>query len=371
MSSGSSVIVIGGGVIGCSIAFHLAKAGVGVTLLERGQLGAEASGAASGVLSFSPGNHPYSVIGRQSLAMFHELAPELKESGGVDIELEQCGELDLALNEDEAIELRTLSRRLNQLGSNTRWLGHAEVRELEPGLNESIQGGMYTPEVCRVNNQRLSEAFARAAVRHGADVRSGTEVVGVVRDGERVTGVRTYQGELRAGHVVLASGAWSTVLGDMAGVNLPVRPVRGVNLNLQPVGPGFSSVIHASWGILVPRNDGSVIAGGTLEEAGFDSRPTAAMIQAILALAGTVFPSLRDASLNWSLAGLRPGSPDDMPIMGPVPGMDGLIVASGHYRNGILLAPVTGKLIADYITGGNADLLKPFSVERFRGVRQN
>lgn len=365
MTTSPDVIVVGGGVIGCSIAYHLAKAGVRTLVLERGRLGAQASSAASGVLSVAPGPHPYARLGRESLALFHKLAGELEETGGVDMELAECGELTLALSEGAARELRAWVARHNELGGDARWLDQEAVHQLEPGLAPSVLGGMYVPEVCRVNNQRLSEAFARAAMRLGAAFRQGTEVLGLPRQGRRVVGVRLHDRELNAGHVVLAAGPWTRTLAGLAGVDVPVRPVRGQNLNLQPVSGGIKTVISAGLGLFVPRNDGSIIAGVTIEEVGYDARVTAEGVRSILEAATAVLPSLRDATLNWAIAGLRPGSPDDMPILGPVPGADGLAVASGHYRNGILLSAITGHLIASYITGGDVSLMRPFGLERF------
>ncbi len=366
MTTSPDVIVVGGGVIGCSTAYHLARAGVRTLVLERGRLGAQASSAASGVLSVAPGPHPYARLGRESLALFHKLAGELQEAGGVDMELAECGELTVAASEGAATELRAWVERHNELGGSARWLDRQAVHELEPELAPGVLGGMLVPEVCRVNNQRLSEAFARAAMRLGAVFRQGVEVLGLPRQGQRVMGVRLYDQDLHAGHVVLAAGSWTRPLAALAGVDIPVRPVRGQNLNLQPVSGGIKTVINAGMGLFVPRNDGSIIAGVTIEEAGYDARVTAEGVRSILETAIAVLPSLRGATLNWAIAGLRPGSPDDMPILGPVPGVDGLAVASGHYRNGILLSAITGHLIASHITGGDVSLMRPFGLDRFR-----
>ena len=369
MSSSPDVVVVGGGVVGCSIAFHLARAGLRTTVVERGRLGAQASAAASGVLSPSPGSHPYATLGRESHEMFHKLAPELMDAGGVDIELARCGELQLALSEGEAGQLRGMVESFNELGSTARWLDQRAVQELEPELNRAVLGAMHLLDVSRVNNQRLTEAFARAAISLGTEVRQGSEVVGLMRQGRRITGVRLYDHDLSVDHVVIAAGAWSGVAAGWLGLpqerSIPVHPVRGQNVNLQPTAGCISSVVHGSWGILVPRNDGSVIAGATVEEVGFDARVTAGGVQSILGVAAALMPSLQDATFNWSIAGLRPGSPDEMPLLGPVPGWDGLSLASGHYRNGILLSPVTGQLIADQLTGDASDLLSAFSPDRF------
>ena len=367
---GTDAIVIGGGVIGCSIGYHLAKAGVTATILERGELGMAASNAASGILSSLFGNptDPYTRLVNSSLAMFHELAPELAEASGVDIEFVQSGELELALSEDEAQMLHAAVEDGGWRSPEAQWLDAQAVREMEPELSDSIAGGIFMPEVCRINNQRLSAAYARGAERLGATVREHAEVVGMVRSGLRISGVRLHDEELLADHVVIAAGPWSSIIAETLGSHVPARPVRGVNLNLQPLGRSIGTVIHGGWGLLVPRNDGSVIVGATVEEAGYDNRVTAGAVQDIMNMAELIVPSLRDARLNWALAGLRPGSPDDAPMLGPVRGWQGLHVATGHFRSGILLSAITGKLIADHITGEKPDLIEHFSPTRFRGA---
>ena len=368
-SASTSAIVVGGGVIGCSVGYHLAKAGVSTTILERGEIGMEASNAASGILSSLFGNptDPYTLLVNTSLSMFHELAPELAEASGVDIELVQCGELELALSEDEAQVLHAAVVEGGWRSSEAQWLDAQAVREMEPMLSDRIAGGIFMPEVCRVNNQRLSAAYARSAERLGATVREHAEVVGMVRSGLRISGVRLYNEEISADHVIIAAGPWSRTIAEVLGSDVPVRPVRGVNLNLQPAGRSIGTVIHGGWGLLVPRNDGSVIAGATVEEADYESRVTAGAVQDIMNMAEMLVPSLRDARFNWALAGLRPGSPDDAPILGAVPGWQGLHVATGHYRSGILLSAITGKLMADHITGARPELIEHFSPRRFAG----
>ena len=369
-NSSADAIVIGGGVIGCSIGYHLAKAGISATILERGEVGMAASNAASGILSSLFGNptDPYTRLVNTSLKMFHELAPELADASGVDIELVQCGELELALSEEEAQMLHSAVVEGGWRSSEAQWLDAEAVREMEPMLSDRIAGGIFMPEVCRVNNQRLSAAYARAAERLGATVREHTEVIGMVRSGLRISGVRLHNEELLADHVVIAAGPWSSSIADKLGSHVPVRPVRGVNLNLQPVGRSIQTVVHGGWGLLVPRNDGSVIAGATVEEADYDDRVTAGAVQDIMSMSEILVPSLRDARLNWALAGLRPGSPDDAPMLGSVPGWQGLHVASGHYRSGILLSAITGKLMAEHIAGEKPELIEHFSPTRFRGA---
>ena len=373
MSAGTDAVVVGGGVVGTAVAYFAAKAGISCTLVEKGVIGSGASNAASGVLSPSPGDGDYARLGRRSLDLFHELAPGFREEAGVDIELEECGELILALDESDVISLQGLGRQLSALGADARWVESDDLAQMEPAVNPAVMGALYEPDVCRVNNQRISDALAGVAARHGADIIQGVEVTGVVTDGAQVTGVNTSEGPIRSENVVLAAGAWTGLMdrwlyGDDSPsvVKQPmIKPVRGVNLNLRPRQGGIRSVIHGSWGLLVPRNDGSVIVGATVEEVGFDARVTAGDMHAILGLGAVLVPSLRDADLNWSLAGLRPGSADDMPVIGPLPGYENVLVASGHFRNGILLCLATGEAIAGMLSGNPSEDVASFSPARF------
>ena len=366
MASNPDVIIVGGGVIGCSIAFHLAKSGARVLVLERGRLGAEASNAASGAIAGRPGPDAFDRLETQSFQIFQTLAGELRELSGIDPELLKAGRLDAAFTSEEAKELQMGLKPYKEMGGMAEWLDHKAVRELEPALGESVLGGVLTHEVCGINNHRLTESFARAAMRWGAEIREGVEVAGLTSSGERVTGVQMYGGPVLADHVVLAAGAWSKALADSVGVALPVRPVRGQNINLQPAQGGLRVLIIADEGVLVPRNDGSILTGVTVEDVGFDNRVTAGGMRTILNRAFQIVPSLRDASINWTIAGLRPASADDLPVIGPVSGRQGLSIATAHYRSGISLAAVTGHLIAKHITQGDADLPPEFSPDRFQ-----
>lgn len=351
--------------MGCSIGYYLAKAGIRALVMEKGRLGREASGAALGVLEACSGDQPYQRLKQKSLSLFHELSGELREGGGIDIELVRCGQLLLALTEKEEQSLRIQVEQSNELGSDDQWLDHGAVHSLESALAPQVRGGMYAPDSCRVNNQRLSEAFARAGAGLGAQFKQGSEVIGLLSQGNRVTGARLYGQDIYADQVVLAGGPWTCAIAGWLGVQIPVRPVRGQHVNLQTPGQLLKTVVRGSWGWLVPRNDGSVLAGATVEEVGFDNRITAGGVEAVLNVTSSLVPSLKEATLNWAMAGLRPGSPDDMPLLGPVHGWEGLVVASGHYRNGILLSPVSGQLIANYLTGKDSQLLSDFGVGRF------
>ena len=369
----SEVVIVGGGVIGAAVAYFLARRGISCSLLDKGRVGGESSNAASGILSSSPGESQYSRLAQRSLSLFHELAPVIREESGIDIELAECGDLTLAMNENDAIALRGLANQLSAMGEDTKWVDSAEIREMEPLLNPSIPGAMLDPESCRVNNQRLANALALAARRYGANIRQGIEVTGLMVENGRVAGVIERQGVTHAETVVLAAGAWT---GEMdrwlyadrapsSGHVAMVKPVKGVNLNVQPSDGSVSRIIHGSWGILVPRNDGSMIVGATIEEAGFNARVTAGDIQDILGIGTALMLSLRYAGLNWSVAGLRPGSGDELPVIGRMPEYDNVIIASGHYRNGILLSLATGEAVADLLEGSAGDSLSDFDPARF------
>ena len=373
MDAASDVVVVGGGVVGTSVAYFASSRGLSCTVMDKGKIGGGASYAASGALSSSPGNGPYARLGQRSRKLYHKLAPVIHEESGVDIELVQCGELILAFDEEDVIGLQGLAQQFNALGEKAAWVSSDDLFQMEPDLNPAIPGAMYTPDVCRVNNQRLSGALAGAAAHHGANIRQGVEATGFAFDGGRVTGVRTKDGTINADCAVLAAGAWTGTMDRwLYGDESPsverqamVSPVKGVNLNLQPTNGSINAVIHGSWGLLVPRNDGSMIVGATVEEAGFDRRVTAGDIHSILGIGTALVPSLADASLNWAVAGLRPRSADDMPLLGRLPGFENVLIASGHFRNGITLSLATGEALADILMESEDGWLSAFDPARF------
>ncbi len=374
MSSGGSfdVIVVGGGVIGCAIGYYLAREGVAVAVVERGEIGCEASSAAAGMLAPLADveeEGPFQEIAVAGLRLFPALAETLRAESGVDIEYLTSGILRVASSETEELRLRALARR--SVGLALHWLSPKEAHSLEPALSTEIRGALYSPEEHQVSADRLVRAFARAAAAYGATPCRNRRVDGLLTRGESVIGVRTSDGPMNAGHVVLAAGPWTGRVAGLLGVSLPVFPVRGQMTAL----PGKSLLRHIVWGedgYLVPKANGLVFAGATVENVGFRRQTTASGIQGLLTMAVTLVPRLAFAAPVDAWAGLRPGSADGLPLLGPLPRWEGVSVATGHYRNGILLSAITGRLITQSIVDGLADeTLAPFSPARFGDALSN
>jgi glycine oxidase len=294
---------------------------------------------------------------------YPDFVAELESATGMSTGYVRQGALHVALDRDEAAELRRVHELQRSLGLGAEWLPPRRCRELEPGLTPSFNGGVHAPEEAIVDPRKLSAALLTAGADEGVEVRAGTEVTGSLLDGERIEGVRTATGEeLRADTVVLACGAWS---GEAAWLpehaRPPVRPVKGQILELRALdGKQPCERIVASERVyLAPRPDGRLIVGATTEERGFDSTVTAGGVHELLREAYRLLPDVAEMELVEAMAGLRPGTPDNLPLIGPG-ALNGLILACGHYRNGILLAPLTGDAIAAYLNGESPrDLVFP------------
>jgi glycine oxidase len=345
----SDVIVVGGGIVGCAISYFLAREGLSVVLLERDQLAVHASGAAAGMLlplAEAAQRGPLHAWGRRSLAMFPELCAELRERSGVDPEYEASGALHLAESEPRAQQLQAKARLFE--AESLEWLGPEALRGAEPLLGPGLCGALWSPGEGHVRSPLLTQAFARAAAELGARIETGSTVTGVRRAGERVTGVETASGSHSAGSVVLCMGAWTP---GVVGFALPIEPVRGQILSLDAPRSPLGSIVVGESAYLVPKRDGSVVVGASEERVGFDCRVTAEGMGRLLAAAPRLVPALADCGFRSAWAGLRPATPDGLPVIGPAPGSEGLVIAAGHFRNGVLLSPVSGRLVADLLLG--------------------
>jgi glycine oxidase len=350
-------IFVGGGVIGLSCAWRAAQRGARVAVLDRAQPPAGATRVAAGMLApvgeLAFGEPGLLEMTLASARLYPEFVAELEAAAGEGTGYVSQGALHIALDRDEAAELRRVHDLQRSLGLEAEWLPPRRCRELEPGLTPSFNGGVHAPGEATVDPRALTRALLAALATAGVEVRTETEVVDGLFEDERLGGVRTAGGEeLRADAVVLAGGAWS---GEAAWLpepaRPPVRPVKGQILELRSHGAAPCERIVASERVyLVPRDDGRLIVGATSEEQGFDTAVTAGGVHELLREAYRLLPDVAEMELVDSMAGLRPGTPDNLPLIGPG-AIEGLILATGHYRNGILLAPLTADAIAALLAG--------------------
>jgi glycine oxidase len=343
----ADVLVIGGGVIGCAVARELAGPGRSVVLVDRGALGAEASGAAAGVLAVASGGEtdaPGLALRRASLALYPALAAALAEETGIDVEYARSGVLELAFDEEAGAASARIAA-CAAAGLRAEWVDPGALAEAAPGANPAARGGILFPDDAQVTNPLLVEALAAAARRRGAAVVPGAEVSAAERTGERITRVRVNADWCAPGTVVLAAGAWAARVAGLA-PGLGVVPARGQMLALRPPALPSAHVLSAADGYLVPRRSGEVLVGATVEDAGFEKAVTPAGLTELLAKVARIAPALAGVPVARVWAGLRPWAPAGGPILGRVPGTSNLVVACGHHRQGILLAPITAAVVA-------------------------
>lgn len=365
------VLVVGGGIIGLGTAWRAAGRGLAVTVLDPDP-GRGANQVAAGMLApvteLQYGEEPLLRLGMASNARWADFAAELESASGLPVGYRRCGTLAVALDADDRAELRELHEFQARLGLESEWLSGRECRHLEPMLAPSVRGGLLVAGDHQVDGRLLGAALREACARAGVRLHRA-RAVRLLEDGGRVTGARTDDGaELTARRTVLAAGSWS---GELA-PELPVRPVKGQVLRLRMAGPyaGFlrrnvRAVVRGCHIYLVPRETGELVLGATMEERGFDTEVTAGGVYELLRDAHELLPGLTELPLAETGAGLRPGSPDNAPLLGPA-GRPGLVAATGHHRNGVLLTPVTADLLAELLaTGEVPDLMRPFSPARF------
>ena len=346
------VVVIGAGAIGLACAWRAAQRGMVVRVLERNAPGAGASGVAAGMLApvgeAAWGEEALLNAALAAHRIWPAFAAELEDASGVSPGLLAGGALHVALDRDEAAELRRRFELMRSLGLEAEWLSGRGCRALEPGLAPGAFAGVHAAHEAGVVPVALVRALRVACERAGVDLRSRVEVAAGIIEGASIRGVVAADGSRHeAGAVVLAAGAWSAVEWLPAHVRPPVRPVKGQILTLRgPASrPPASRILVTERVYLVPRADGRLIAGATVEEMGFDTRVTAGGVHEVLREAYRTLPDIAELELEHAAAGLRPGTPDNAPLVGPTD-LDGLTLATGHFRNGILLAPLTGEAVA-------------------------
>jgi glycine oxidase len=363
--SAPDVIVIGAGAIGCSVAYFLAQAGARVEVVERGEIGREASWASAGMVSAMPtGDDPLSRFYREGAALFPEFAGSIREETGIDIGYWRCGSLRLCRSEDAWPGRVQECQALRDAGAAVECWSADDVRSHAPALASDVLGALYYPDAGQVRPPRLVRALAAGAARRGVRFRTGEPVIDFVRAGERITGVVTSADTISADTIVVAAGAWSGEIGRFLPQPLPVAPVRGQIVLLEAVPPLLSSLVFDGDFYLTPRPDGKVLLGSTVEVAGFDRGTTAEGVSGLLRKGLSTAPGLREARLVTAWAGLRPYGGREQPILGPLPGHEEVVLATGHFRTGISPALITGQLIADWITTGRTSIpLEAFALE--------
>ncbi|HEX6484367.1 MAG TPA: glycine oxidase ThiO [Ktedonobacteraceae bacterium] len=370
MKTSTDVLIAGGGVIGCASAYYLRKAGVEVVVIDAGEIGAEASSAAAGLLApLGPlsGPGPFADLLLAAFAHYPMLVPELEEASGIHLEYEQTGALRVVCDAKHIPNLRKRMKAWQPLGLQMHWLTGEEARQREPSLSLDVSAAIYVPEESQIRAPLVVQAFAQAAANKGATFYSSRHVTGISECNSRVTGIQTSQGEsITCNHLVIATGAWATRCGEWLNIPLPVHPQRGQLLALQQSSPPLQHIIFGEAAYLAPKQDGTIVVGATKDDVGFDKHLTAGGVAWLLKRAIRLAPSLENSAIDRLWTGLRPKTPDLHPILGPAPGWENVSLAVGHGSVGILLSAITGQTIAEVVTTGKvAEIARPFPVERF------
>jgi len=357
------VLIVGGGVIGLTTAYFLARDGVAVGVVDKGEFGQESSWAGAGILppAVPSPAHPYDQLRGHSAALYPTLSAELRERTGIDNGYLRCGALYLV--EDEAMSRQWLAE-----GVRCERVEGKALHRLEPALAPEIERACYLPDQAQVRNPRHLKALLAGCAALGVVLRPGCACHGFEVQGDRVIALQTMAGPIRAGKFLVATGAWTGGLLESLGLQVGVHPVRGQIALLNSGPPVIRRILEHGKRYLVPRPDGRVLIGSTEEDAGFEKRSTAQAIAELLAFGLALVPALANARLERTWAGLRPGSADGLPVMGPVPGRENLFVAAGHFRAGLSLSPATGLVMKELLLGQPLTVpLEPFRLER-RGL---
>ncbi|MSO56572.1 MAG: glycine oxidase ThiO [Acidobacteria bacterium] len=362
------VVVVGAGVVGGSIAYELASRGVAVTLLDSRGAGRGSTQAAAGMLvPYIEGfENPFLTMASRSLGMYDDFIDRLSRDSGIGIGYRRTGSLQVGVSDESIAALRTVAAGARAAGVRCTFLDAQQTRDAEPALTPEAAGGLLIPEHGFVVPGDLCGALLAAAIKHGARVHAPERVCRIAVGHGRLE-VQLERDSVSASTVVLAAGSWSGQI-DIAGVPpLPVRPVRGQLLQLASDAPPLRYVTWGpSRGYLVPSGAGSILAGATMEEVGFDERATVAGVRHLLETACDLIPHLRQATFAGTRVGLRPATSDGLPIIGRSRKLPGLVYATGHFRNGVLLAPLTGRVVADLMLENREDeVLGSTSPQRF------
>jgi glycine oxidase len=348
------VVIVGGGVIGLSVAYVLAREGIRSTLLDRREFGREASWAGAGLIppcSERPPSLPFELLRSWSARLYPKWSEALREETGIDNGFRRTGGVDVAWTEDEENALRTSAGRWRSDGIVYERLAPGDFVRVEPALNPTLRVVYYLPDRAQIRNPWHLRALEAALEARGVCLRPNESVVGFETAAGRVTAVRTERGRIPCGQVIVTAGAWSAGLLEMLGLRVPTPPVKGQIVLLRCQGGALRRIVEHGRNYLVPREDGRILVGATEEDAGFDTRTTTQGVRDLLDEAIRLIPALAHAEVERAWAGLRPGSIDSRPYLGPVPDYSNLLVATGHKRAGLQLSPATAEAIADLVLG--------------------
>lgn len=374
LSKNIEVLIVGGGVIGLAIARDLHKKGVrDITILERGEIGKESSYAAAGMLA------PNAEVDKideffhlcdDSNKLYPNFARELFDETGVDIELDQSGTLYAAFTENDVKEIRQRYEWQKKAGLEVEHLNAEAVRKFEPFISPDVREALFFPNDWQVENRKLLTALRKYAETNQIEIVEKTEVKNLLIESETISGVETDTRKFTAETVILTTGAWTSLI-KADGFAMPnVKPIRGQIVCYQTAKRLFQRVIYSPRGYLVPRVDGRILIGATVEDGGFNKTVTAAGTEFLRENALEIAPSLANLKIAEKWVGLRPSAADGLPILGAFPGIENLYIATAHFRNGILLAPKTAQIIADKIVANaESEYLKSFSPRRFQTAK--
>ncbi len=363
----NDVLIVGGGIIGCTLALRLAQAGLNITVIERGRVGCEASRAAAGMLSpqaeaAQPG--AFFDLCLQSKLMYGEFTRELKDLSGIDSAYRDEGTLVVTLPGDTQ-SLENWAAWQMEAGLALEKISAEDLQRLEPTVTKSASGAVFLADDHQVDNRLLMDALAVAIKRAGVRLIEGETVMALLVEGSRVTGVQLTNQQIYADRVVVAAGSWSGGLLEPLGLNVKTIPARGQMLAVRS--SAFSHVLHSSRVYLVPRANQRLLIGATVEYAGFEKALTVNALYRLLDAAIELVPALADAEILETWCGFRPDTSDHLPVIGSS-GIDNLWLATGHFRNGILLAPITAQLLTQAMLTGNESTARPFGIERFNEI---
>jgi glycine oxidase len=348
------VAIAGGGLIGGTIAFELARAGLHVALFDRQQPGEGSSWAAAGILSPAPENAGMIStvqLGRASLQLYPEFVAAVEEISGQTVGYRARGTLEALFSTDAQEQLSTIIALHHGLGLKAEPVSAEDAREMEPALSPELEAAVFRPDDASVDNRALTKVVLTAAERSGVKTFAASSVQSIVKDGGRCAGLLVDGEKVQSRWAVIAAGCCSAEI-EGAAHYAPVRPAKGQMIALRAEGFSIERVLWSDHVYLVPRNDGRILAGATVEYVGFEKKVTLGGLQKILTAALQLAPALADAQVAETWAGLRPDAPDHLPIIGPTD-LDGLLIATGHFRSGILLAPITAQLIREWISTQN------------------